>query len=124
MLSSMGSSSRFTVEAMIRGYHEYKKGESMQLLKHCEEHLQLSCEWETRLLLFKGCIKGWLRQTTQGRNWQKNLANCGDLPNLPKFSLHQSFLLYIRYMHHVVKYLNVFTVHDNEYLNVYTHVPM
>ena len=51
-LSSMGSSSRFTVEAMIRGYHEYKKGESMQLLKDCEEQLQLSCEREMRLFYY------------------------------------------------------------------------
>ena len=52
----MGTSSRFTVEAMIRGYHEYKKGESMQLLKDCEEQMQLSreprCERETRLFYY------------------------------------------------------------------------
>ena len=40
------SSSRFTVEAMITiSYHEYK-GESMQLLKDCEEQLQLLCKWK------------------------------------------------------------------------------
>ena len=51
-LSLMGSSSRFTVEAMICGYHEYKKGESKKLLKDCEEQLQLSCEQETRLFYY------------------------------------------------------------------------
>ena len=56
-LSSMGSSSRFTVEAMIRGYHEYKKGESMQLLKDCEEQLQLSCKWEMCPFIIQGAHK-------------------------------------------------------------------
>ena len=72
----------------------------MQLLKDCEEQLQLSCKRETRLFYYsRGAIKGWhtrLSNTEQGRNWQKNLANCGDSPNSPKFFLRQSFLLYGR----------------------------
>ena len=30
--------------------------------------------------------------------WRKNLANCGDLPNSPKFSPRQSFVLYGIYL--------------------------
>ena len=69
MLSSMGSSSRFTVEAMIHGYHEYKKGESMQLLT-----VKSSCSFHANgrraSFIIQGAhksivmIKGWLRQTT------------------------------------------------------------
>ena len=36
MLSAMDSSSRFTVEAMIRDYHKYNP-----VIEDCEEHLQL-----------------------------------------------------------------------------------
>ena len=31
---------------------------------------------------------------TDRKNWRKNLANCGNSPNSPKFSPRQSFVLY------------------------------
>ena len=49
-LSVMGSSSRFTVEAMICGYHEYRKADPV--IKDWEEQMQLSCEQEMRLFYY------------------------------------------------------------------------
>jgi len=82
---------------MICGYREYISKLSFEselvLLKYCNIDIPAYLDPYTKQ------IKVYLillhaPHVTKQVNWQKKLSNCCDSPNLQKFFLFQSFLLY------------------------------
>jgi len=87
---------RHTVESMICGYHEYISKllleSELDILKYSSIDILTSILTQNKLKHTSRCCVHLMLQKI--RNWQKQLANCCDSPNLPKFFPFQSFLLY------------------------------
>jgi len=95
---------RHTVESM--NYHKYISKLSLEseldLLKYCSIDILTSIFTQNKLNHTSCCC---MRLMLQKWKWAKKLANCCDLPNLPKFFPLQSFLLYGICLHVYLTYV-------------------
>ena len=81
---------RFTAEAMIHGFHEYKK----VIVKNSGSfYANGRCVSFIIKVVHKRLAAPDYVTLNNVENWQINLANCCNLPNSPTVFLRQSFLL-------------------------------